>query len=203
MEGTVIISPGTLCLSFLIWKAGYWVVDNIWVLCLSFSGYLFHEWLWTSHFISLSLLLCKMGNVLAFLYRKVCSGNWKVLNKWIILALLILYKCYKWQKIFPHPLYQGDGKRITWSDMHSGALEGKLSLSTRDSCIVIINIVSPNGLGWKPKGVAAAETQSSPPLWLMSDVCSRQHPSFPPFQAGFAPSLGTCPNHPSPTSLPG
>lgn len=31
--------------------------------------------------------------------------------------------------------------------MHGGTLEGKLFQSTRDSCIAVINIVSPNGLG--------------------------------------------------------
>lgn len=63
----------------------------------------------------------------------------------------------------------------------AGALEGKLFRPTRDSCIVIIYVVLPNGLGLKPEGVAAAETQSSPPLWLLSNFCSTQHLSFPLF----------------------
>lgn len=36
----------------------------------------------------------------------------------------------------------------------------------RESCIVTINIVSPNGLGWKPDDAAAAEAPSSPVWWL-------------------------------------
>ena len=56
--------------------------------------------------------------------------------------------------------------------MHGGwCLEEKLSQSMEDSSIVIMNIVSPNGLGWKPKGVAAAETRRSPPSWILSDFC--------------------------------
>lgn len=63
----------------------------------------------------------------------------------------------------------------------AGALEGKLFWPTRDSCIVIIYVVLPNSLGPKPKWIAAAETWSSPPLWLLSNFYSMQHLTFPPF----------------------
>lgn len=58
---------------------------------------------------------------------------------------------------------------------------------TGDSCFVIINIVSPNGLGWKPKGVAAAEAPSTPPRAPAGS--SRLHSPFPLFLAGFPLSL--------------
>lgn len=77
----------------------------------------------------------------------------------------------------PGPVSRG-WQGIMGRAMHGGALEGKLFQPVRDSCIAVINIVSPNGLGWKPEGVAAAETWSSPPLWLLTSAQDDIHPSL-------------------------
>lgn len=39
--------------------------------------------------------------------------------------------------------------------------------AARNSCSVIINIASPNGLGRKPDDAAAAKALSSSPWWLL------------------------------------
>lgn len=48
----------------------------------------------------------------------------------------------------------------------------------RKSCIVIINIASPNGLGWKPDDdTAAAEALSSPVWWLLQAAPTSSSPA--------------------------
>lgn len=65
---------------------------------------------------------------------------------------------------------------VPWKDLVAVA---------RESCIVIINIASPNGLGWKPDDAAAAEALSSPVWGLLQAT-----PTSPP-AACFPLSLST------------
>lgn len=66
---------------------------------------------------------------------------------------------------------------VPWKDLVAVA---------RESCIVIINIASPNGLGWKPDDAAAAEALSSP-VWGLLQAA----PTSPSPAACFPLSLST------------